>query len=114
MKNSGFLFFPELVRIAKMFPKLSKWQNLVDAARPIHKLVENAVMEHENHIPDEQQPRNLIDAYINEINNCTDPASTFYKDIGRKILKKCYFLFVFKFNLNNLTLLFFLGVQEKT
>ena len=77
------IFFPELVRLAMMFPKLSGWNQLVKVTIPMRKVFDDAVVEHEQNPADKDHPRDFIDAYINEISNTTDPNSSFYKETGR-------------------------------
>ena len=83
-KKGYLIFFPELTRLAMMFPKLSGWSKLVKVAEPMRKIFDDAVVEHEQNPADKDHPRDFIDVYMNEISKTTDPSSSFYKEAGRE------------------------------
>ena len=87
-RKGYLLFFPQLVKLEKMFPKLSGWNKLEAVAKPMRKIFDDAVLEHEmNPLPEDNNPRDFIDVYMQEIKKTTDPSSSFYKEAGREEFK---------------------------
>jgi len=77
--NPIALFFPNL---AKKFPGISGWNKLMKALGPLNNIFHETVKERVKNPGDEDHPRDLMDAYMNEVNKTTDPYSTFYKETG--------------------------------
>ncbi|CAL8112753.1 unnamed protein product [Orchesella dallaii] len=83
-KNNGLasicMFMPWC---AKMFPKLSGFEDVNKQLGPLWGFLSNYIEEHERtFIPN--QIRDFLDAYIQEIQNTKDPTSSFYKDVGSR------------------------------
>jgi len=75
-------FFPTL---ATVFPECSGYNKLVRTIDNTFKFFQGVVTEHENTVTDEE-PRDYIDAYLQEIKRCKDePNSSFARDKGRML-----------------------------
>ena len=75
------LIAPEL---AKLMPKLSGWNMVLDLVDDFRKVVLEHVDRHRTENNEDESPRDFIDAYLKEIKSTTDSSSSFYKDAGSK------------------------------
>lgn len=75
------LIFPWIKYIAL---DLSGYNGVMAATKKMHVYIENIFEEHLKSRPHPFQIRDVIDAYISKVENCTDPNSSFYGDKGWK------------------------------
>ena len=68
--------------LAKLAPKITGWQKIVDLLNEIRGVTIENVEEHKRSYSEDENPRDFIDAYLKEIKATTDPKSSFYKDAG--------------------------------
>jgi len=71
VKSLLVLFYPA---IARYFPNWSGWNYLTKLEAKRRKIFEKAILEHQQTLS-EGPPRDIIDAYLQEIEKTTDPAS---------------------------------------
>ncbi|ODM92124.1 Cytochrome P450 2J6 [Orchesella cincta] len=68
---------------SKIFPKLSGLDEMNKNLGPLWAFFEKYIKDHQStFIPG--QVRDFLDAYIQEIQNTTDPSSSFYKEVGER------------------------------
>lgn len=79
--NPIVYFFPTL---AKLFPNFSKWNSFVDATLEVNKFSEKIVQSHKQFLKLDDEPRNVIEAYLQKIENTQDPTSTFFAERGKE------------------------------
>jgi len=64
-------------------PRLTRWHEFVNSIQSVHTFLNEIIEAHKRKfIPHEL--KDFIDDYLKEIENTTDPNSTFYKDVGGK------------------------------
>ena len=68
-------FFPKL---AKLFPNWSGYNELLNTQKPIRKLFNDTIEEHEKTLQNEH-PRDFIDAFLQEVKATDDVNSSFHK-----------------------------------
>ena len=68
--------------IAKLMPKLTGWDTVMELIKDIRGVIIENIDEHKNSYSEDENPRDFIDAYIKEIKHATDPQSTFFKEAG--------------------------------
>ena len=74
------IFFPW---ITHLFPEWSGWNKCLKVFQSIYDFLQETVDEHKKTY-DPENPKDLIDDYLNEISSTKDSASSFYKDEGCK------------------------------
>jgi len=87
-KSLLILFYPA---IAKYFPNWSGWNYLTKLEAKRRKIFEKAILEHQQTLS-EGPPRDLIDAYLQEIEKTTDPTSVFHKSNAGGIAHQTRFM----------------------
>ena len=78
---SPAFFWPKL---GEWFPKLTKWNMYLDFVRAMQDFVQEHIDEHKKHSSVEGSAKDLIDAYLQEIDRTSDETSGFYKETGCK------------------------------
>ena len=81
--NPFVMFFPKL---AKKFPGLSGWRDLMQVVRKSDEFIAVPIAEHKKSYNPDDEPRDLVEAYLHEINRTTDSKSSFYKSVGGKCI----------------------------
>jgi uncharacterized membrane-anchored protein YjiN (DUF445 family) len=66
-----------------MFPNWSGWNFVKSTFRPRQILFQDIIDEHFRTLPD-AQPRDFIDAYLQQVKRTEDPNSSFYKTTAGK------------------------------
>ncbi len=74
------MFLPFL---SKMAPELSGYRKLVEEFNPIFEFLRKPIQQHKSTYQ-ENQPRDFIDSYLDEISRTTNKSSSFYKENGGK------------------------------
>lgn len=77
-------FFPT---IAKLFPSLSGWNQMVEASDFINDFSDRAIMKHKKAMNLMEEPKNLTEAYLHKIENTDEKNSTFFQEAGLKNLR---------------------------
>jgi len=75
VKSLLVLFYPP---IARYFPNWSGWNYLAKLEAKRRAVFDKAILEHQQTLS-EGPPRDIIDAYLQEIEKATDPTSVFHK-----------------------------------
>ena len=78
-ENPLLLVTPDL---AKLTPKLSGYNILLDVVEKFREMVLEHVDRHRKEYSEDEVPRDFIDTYLKEITATSDPSSSFYKDTG--------------------------------
>lgn len=77
------ILFP---KFAEAFPNISGYSEFAKLVNEFLKIPDGAIKDHEINPAEDEQPRDFIDAYLNEINKTTNPNSSFYKQTGSNLL----------------------------
>lgn len=68
----------------KLAPEWTGLNNCLSVSGRFHKMLRETIDEHERTLPDEDNPRDFIDAYLHEIKRTVEEDSSFYKEAGSK------------------------------
>jgi hypothetical protein len=82
----GSVFIVILPKLAKMFPKVSGWADLLEMVSDVKSITLGHVNHHKKTLPEDGVPRDFIDVYLKEIEATKDPQSSFYKENGIRSL----------------------------
>ena len=80
---SPAFFWP---RLGEWFPKLTKWKMVTDFVKAVHDFVQEHIDEQKQNNPVDEDARDLISAYLQEIERTSDEKSGFYNETGCKDL----------------------------
>lgn len=72
--------------LAALIPgKASGTEKMKLAVGTLHSVLKNSIEEHRQRFVPGTEPRDYIDAYLQQVEECDDPNSSFYKEEGGKI-----------------------------